>query len=105
MRRARSEATTPYSVRPRSPPPRYLRASPQNQLIRESHLHTGRGVADKRGLVGLALDVFPIDKGKRKQQEAEQEIAGLLAPKDESAKLMSIAEARLILAKRESPNL
>jgi hypothetical protein len=73
MRRARSEATTPYSVRPRSPPPRYLRASPQNQLIRESHLHTGRGVADKRGLVGLALDVFPIDKGKRKQQEAEQE--------------------------------
>jgi hypothetical protein len=39
------------------------------------------------------------------EQEAEQEIAGLLAPKDESAKLMSIAEARLILAKRESPNL
>lgn len=36
------------------------------------------------------------------EQEAEREIAGMLAPKDESAKLMSMAEARLILAQRET---
>ncbi len=35
-------------------------------------------------------------------QEAEQEISGLLNPGEGSAKLMTIAEARLILAQRES---
>jgi hypothetical protein len=68
---ARSEATTSSS----SPPPRHCRASPDNQLGQEGHLHTGRGVADEHGLVDPALDTFPIDGGAREeqQQEGEQE--------------------------------
>ena len=67
--RARSEATT--SARHRSPP-LCSRASPENQLSQEGHLHTGRGVADEHGLVGPALDSLPIDEGEREQHEVEQ---------------------------------
>jgi len=35
------------------------------------------------------------------EEQAEQEIAGMVAPKDESAKLMTMAEAKAILAKQE----
>jgi MraZ protein len=35
------------------------------------------------------------------EEQAEQEIAGMVAPKDESAKLMTMAEAKMILAKQE----
>jgi hypothetical protein len=51
-RRARSEATPSCYARPRSPPPCCARASPENQLSQEGHLHTGRGVADEHGVVG-----------------------------------------------------
>jgi hypothetical protein len=73
-RRARSEATISYSARPRSPPPRCFRASPENQPSRGGRLDTGRGVADEHGLVGPALDIFPVDERERQQQEVEQEI-------------------------------
>jgi MraZ protein len=35
------------------------------------------------------------------EEQAEQEIAGMVAPKDDSAKLMTMAEAKMILAKQE----
>jgi hypothetical protein len=43
-RRARSEATTSSSARPRSPPPRHTRTSLETQLSEEGRLYTGRGV-------------------------------------------------------------
>ena len=68
-RHARYEATTSSS----RPPPRHCRASPETQLSHESRLHTGRGVADEHEQVDPALDILPIDKGEREQQEVEQE--------------------------------
>jgi hypothetical protein len=35
------------------------------------------------------------------EEQAEQEIRGMVAPKDETAKLMTMEEARLILSQRE----
>jgi len=72
-RRARSEATTSCSAHPRSPPPRSARASPENQLSREGHLHTGRGVADEHGLVGPARNADPVDRRERRQQPEQEE--------------------------------
>jgi hypothetical protein len=67
--RARSEATT--SARPRSPPPCSFRASPENQLSQEGHLHTGRGVADEHQLVGPARNADPVDERERQQEEGK----------------------------------
>jgi hypothetical protein len=67
---AGSEATTTSS----SPPPRYHSTSPENQLGQEGGLHTSRGVADERRLVGPALNTLLINERAREQQEeVEQE--------------------------------
>ncbi|KAI9782621.1 MAG: hypothetical protein M1839_004867 [Geoglossum umbratile] len=75
--RARSEAATSHSARPRSPPPRCSRASTGNQLSQEDRLHAGRSTADEREygdeLVRPALNTDTFDKGERQQQEAEVE--------------------------------
>lgn len=72
-RRARSEATTSSSARPRSPPPRHARASPETQLSEEGRLYTDRGLADGHEIIDHALDTLLIDKEAREQQEVEQE--------------------------------
>lgn len=72
-RRARSEAITSNSARPRSPPLCCFRASPENRFSQEGHLYTSRGVADKHGLVGPALDMLPINKGEREQEEVDED--------------------------------
>jgi hypothetical protein len=41
----------------------HFRASPENQLNQEGHLHTNQGIVDKHGLVDLVLNTFPMDKG------------------------------------------
>jgi hypothetical protein len=75
--RARSEAATSHSARPRSPPPHHSRASTGNQLGQEDHFHAGRSTADEREhedeLVRSALNTDTFDKGKRQQQETEVE--------------------------------
>ncbi|PVH70467.1 hypothetical protein DL98DRAFT_133862 [Cadophora sp. DSE1049] len=73
-RRARSEATTSHSARPRSQPPRRSRASTENQLSQEHHLHTRRSVADEHEhwLVRPTLDTDTFDKGERQEVEAEE---------------------------------
>jgi hypothetical protein len=72
-RRARSEATTSCSARPRSPPPQCTRASPENQLTREGYIYTGRGVAGEHGLVGPARNVDLVDERERQQRQQEDE--------------------------------
>ncbi|KAH0538364.1 hypothetical protein FGG08_005059 [Glutinoglossum americanum] len=78
--RARSEAATSHSARPRSPPPRHSRASTGNQLGQEDRLHAGRSTADEREyedeLVRPVLNPDTFDKGERQQQEAEAEAEG-----------------------------
>ncbi|KAI9779869.1 MAG: hypothetical protein M1839_007182 [Geoglossum umbratile] len=75
--RARSEAATSHSARPRSPPPRCSRASTGNRLGQEDRLYAGRSTADEREyedeLVRPALNTDTFDKGERQQQEAEVE--------------------------------
>jgi transcriptional regulator MraZ len=76
------------------------------EIDKQDRLMLPKKVRERFSLVNAEVVVTGQQRFLKVQteQEAEQEIAGLLAPKDESAKLMSIAEARLILAKRESPN-
>lgn len=64
-RRARSEATVPYSARPQSPLLHCARVSPEQQL---SH-YTGRGAADEHELVDHVLDTLLIDEGAREQEK------------------------------------
>jgi len=68
--RARSKATT--SARLRSPSSYSFRTLPENQLSQKDYLHSSQGVVDEYKLVGPALDILPIDEGKKKQQKIEQ---------------------------------
>ncbi|KAG9243675.1 hypothetical protein BJ878DRAFT_108243 [Calycina marina] len=68
-RHARSEATTSSS----SPPSLCARASPETQLSQEGRLHTGRGVADERGLVCPARNADPVNEREQQQQEEDKD--------------------------------
>ena len=74
------------------------------EIDKQDRLMLPKKIRDRFSLVNAEVVVTGQQKFMTVQtdQEAEQEIAGLLNPAEDSAKLMSIAEARLILAKRES---
>ena len=72
-RRARSEATTSCSARTQTPPQRCATALSENQLSHEGRLHTSRGVADERGLVGPARNAGTVDEREQQQQEEDED--------------------------------
>jgi hypothetical protein len=60
---ARPEATTPHSPRARSCSPRCSRASPQQQIRQENHLHIYRNTSDAHEQVRRTLDTDTLYKG------------------------------------------
>ena len=74
------------------------------EIDKQDRLMLPKKIRDRFSLVNAEVVVTGQQKflTVQTEQEAAQEIAGLLAPSDDSAKLMNIADARLILAKRES---
>ena len=93
-RRARSEATTSYSARPRNPPPRCAKASSENQLNHEGRLYTGRGVADERGLVSPARNADPVNEREQQQQEDENNDASSKSEYPPSLQGASVGKCR-----------
>jgi len=59
----------------KSPPPRYSRTSPENQLSQEDHPYTSQSTVDEHepGLVCPTLNTDTFDKEKRQEAEAEDE--------------------------------
>ena len=76
------------------------------EIDKQDRLMLPRKIRERFSLVNAEVVVTGQQKFLKVQteQEAELEIAGLLTPAGESSKLMSIDEARQILAKREFPN-
>jgi len=74
------------------------------EIDKQDRLMLPRKVRERFNLVNAEVAVTGQQRflTVQTEQEAEQEITGLLNPGDGSAKLMTIAEARLILAQRES---
>lgn len=74
------------------------------EIDKQDRLMLSRKVRERFNLVNAEVVVTGQQRflTVQTEQEAEQEISGLLNPGEGSAKLMTIAEARLILAQRES---
>jgi MraZ protein len=74
------------------------------EIDKQDRVMLTRKVRERFGLINA--EVVVRGQGKyltvQTEQDAEQEIAEMLSPSDSDAKLITIAEARLILAQRES---
>jgi MraZ protein len=73
--------------------------------IKQDRLMLPKKIRERFGLMNADVVVTGQQRylTVQSEQDAEREIAGLLAPAEDSGKLMNIAEARQILAKREAP--
>jgi hypothetical protein len=101
-RRARSEATVPYSARFQSPLPRCTRALPEKQLSQEGHLYTGRGIADEHALVSPVRSADLIEKRQSRQpQEVKQKEN--VDNKDSSSKREHLSSLRGASARKHRP--
>jgi MraZ protein len=74
------------------------------EIDKQDRLMLPRKVRERFGLVNVEVVVTGQQKflSVQREEEADQEIAGLLNPGAEEAKQMSAAEARQILASREA---
>lgn len=74
------------------------------EIDKQDRLMLSKKVREKFRLVNAEVVVTGQQRflTVQTEEEAEQEMAGLLAPGESNGKLMTIAEARLILAQREA---
>ncbi len=74
------------------------------EIDKQDRLTLPKKVRERFGLVNAEVVVTGQQRFLKVQTEeqADREIDSLLSPKDDAGKLMSIAEARLILARREA---